>query len=120
MAAYTSKVVAKTVDLCMQETQQVDLQEPTKGVISGSISNVGIGLVLNTLDIAHSCGNSIRLAGTSWRSLLPLLPGGGLTAPALVPEGAAWPSGLPGPSAPLWLPSTASADQQTTFAHKLG
>ena len=48
----------------------------------------------------------------SWCNFLPLLPGGGLTAPALVPEGAAWPSGLPGPSAPLLLPSNASAGQQ--------
>ena len=37
--------------------------ELTKSIISSNISNVGIGLVLNSLGIADYCGNSSRLDG---------------------------------------------------------
>ncbi len=75
------------------------------------MSDVGIGLILNTLGIADCGLHSSRLG---WVLAQPpaVAAGGGLTAPALVPEGAAWPSGLPGPSAPLLLTSSASAGQQ--------
>ena len=46
---------------CMQPNAAISAAVPTKGVISGSISDVGTGLVLHSLSVTHYRVNGTRL-----------------------------------------------------------